>query len=60
MQSKSANHHVVTLAIDQPVWGQAFGNWGAQVGLNNVSGYNTDTGGLAFDFDKGLTLQHSS
>lgn len=44
-----------SFAKDQPVWSQAFGNWGAQGGLNNVSGYNTDTGGLAFGFDKGLT-----
>jgi outer membrane autotransporter protein len=41
-------------ARDQPIWGKAFGNWGSQGGLNDVSGYNTYTGGLAFGFDKAL------
>ena len=41
-----------SFAGDRQVWGKALGNWGSQASLNNVPGYNTDTGGLIFGFDK--------
>ena len=42
-------------AGDRHVWGKAFGNRSSQGGLNNVPGYDTDTGGLIFGFEKAVS-----
>lgn len=48
-----------SFAGTQKVWGKAFGNWNSQGDLNEVAGYKTDTGGLAFGFDHELSAQAS-
>ena len=44
-------------AGNRDVWAKGFGNWANQGDLNNVSGYSVDGGGVAFGFDKQLSLK---
>ena len=44
-------------AGNRDVWAKGFGNWANQGNLNNVAGYSVDGGGVAFGFDKQLSLK---
>ena len=44
-------------AGNRDVWAKGFGNWANQGDLNNVAGYSVDGGGVAFGFDKQLSLK---
>ena len=44
-------------AGNRDVWAKGFGNWANQGDLNNVAGYAVDGGGVAFGFDKQLSLK---
>lgn len=44
-----------SFAGTRKVWGKAFGDWNSQGDLNQVAGYKTDTGGLAFGLDHDIS-----